>query len=357
MSKDMAKITIALDAMGGDHAPLAILEGADKALKKKGHIEFLIFGDQAQLLPIVERMPRLQGASTLFHTDQHISNEEKPSAALRKGRHSSMGMAIRAVRDQQAQALVSGGNTGALMALSKILLGTLPGIDRPAIGTAIPTEKGASVVLDLGANVSCDANNLFEFAVMGDAFARILLGKKDPSIGLLNIGSEDMKGNEAVRAAATLLRESELPLHFYGNIEGDDIGKGTVDVVVTDGFTGNVALKTAEGTAHMLNNFVRRTFARSPLAWLGVVFMCPTLLALKKKFDPRQYNGAMLLGLNGIVVKSHGGTDVLGVMRAIEVAENLASHQINTQILKEMVESGHIPSEEEGFESDVPIQE
>ncbi len=341
------KLVIALDAMGGDTAPDSVINGAESACSKYDDIEFLIYGDENKIAPLLEKTSKLKNSSKLIHTDDFVTNEDKPSFAIRKRRNSSMSLAIKSVKRGEAVAVVSGGNTGALMAISKIALRTLTGIDRPAICGLMPTERGNCVMLDLGANVICDANNLFEFAVMGDAFARIILGIKSPSIGLLNIGAEEMKGNEAVKAASEMLRESELSLNFYGHIEGDDIGKGTTDVVVTDGFTGNVALKTAEGTAKMYTSFLKKALTSSLIAKSGALLVRPSFSIIRNKLDPRTHNGAMILGLNGIVVKSHGGTDAIGFSNAIGVAVKLARHDINRQIIKEMIESGHIPPEDD----------
>lgn len=340
-------ITIALDAMGGDNAPESVIKGAELAIAKCSEVNFLIYGDENKIAPILDSCPKLKQKSEVIHTEDVISDDDKPSNAIRQGRKSSMSLAVKAVRNGKAIGAVSSGNTGALMAISKIMLRTLPGIDRPAIGTVVPTKRSDSVMLDLGANVYCDGNNLFEFAVMGDAFARTLLGVNNPSIGLLNIGSEEMKGNEAVRDAASMIRESDVGLNFYGHVEGDDIARGVVDVIVTDGFSGNIALKTAEGTAKMIANSLKDALRGSILARIGALFAKPALKALFNKFDPRLHNGAMFLGLNGIVVKSHGGTDALGFANAIGVAAKLAKKNINEEIIKEMQESGHIPPEDE----------
>lgn len=341
---------IALDAMGGDSAPGCVIEGASFALSRYPEVRFVIYGNEEKIRNKLKKYPSLADVSKIIHTDDFVSNEEKPSVALRQKRNSSMGLAIKAVRNGEVAAVVSSGNTGALMALAKIILRTLPGIDRPAIGTVLPTSKGECVMLDLGANVVCDANNLFEFAVMGDAFARSILDLESPSIGLLNIGTEEMKGNDVVKTASNMLKECDLNLNFYGHIEGDDIGRGVVDVVVTDGFSGNIALKMAEGTAKMIYSYLSQCVNKSWLAKFGMVLALPALKKVKKKFDPRMHNGAMLLGLNGIVIKSHGGTDALGFSNAVGVAIKLVRHGINECIIKEMVQSGHIPAEAEKAE-------
>ena len=321
-----ARLILALDAMGGDHAPPAVVRGANLALRRYPQAEFLFFGREPQLRPMIERMRRLRGVSQIIHTDDVVGSDDKPSVALRRGRNSSMRLAINAVRDGQAGAIVSGGNTGALMAMAKFALKTLPGVARPAISSFFPTLRGETVMLDLGANVSCDARNLVQFTVMGSCFARSVLGIPEPTCALLNVGSEEMKGGETLQEAAAMLRSLPVPGEFVGFVEGDDIAKGTVDVVVTDGFTGNVALKTAEGTATLYTEFLRRTFRSSLLAGFGYLLARPAMHKLGKRVDPRRYNGAVFLGLNGIAVKSHGGSDALGFAHAIGVAIDLARH-------------------------------
>jgi glycerol-3-phosphate acyltransferase PlsX len=313
-------ITIALDAMGGDHAPEIVLRGADIALERHPDTRFLLFGAENQVSPLLAQLPRLANVATLRHTSEMVQSDDKPSQALRAGRNTSMRLAIDAVAEGLADGVVSAGNTGALMAIAKFVLKTLPGIDRPAIATFYPTLRGESVLLDLGANIECDAENLVQFALMGDAFARSVLGITDPTVGLLNVGSEDLKGNDAVRGAAARLRGGLTPIHFYGFVEGDDIGAGTVDVIVTDGFTGNVALKTAEGTARLFAEALRASFSHSMMAKIGYVFARGAIKKFRERFDPRRYNGAMFLGLRGIAVKSHGSTDAFGFANAIGVA-------------------------------------
>lgn len=321
-------LTIALDAMGGDAAPRIVVSGANIARERFPNVRFLMFGREAEIAPLLNKMEKLRDVTTVVHTDAMVRSEDKPSVALRSGRDSSMRLAINSVQDGNAAGIVSAGNTGALMAMSKFVLKTLPGVSRPAIASFFPTMRGETVMLDLGANVNCDAENLIDFAVMGSAFATSVLGLMSPTVGLLNVGSEEIKGHEALQGAATVLRGSEKFGRFHGFVEGDDIAKGTVDVVVTDGFTGNVALKTAEGTAKLINEFVRRTFRSSFLAGLGYLFARPALRKLRKRVDPRRYNGAIFLGLNGVVVKSHGGTDALGFANAIGVAVDMITHEI-----------------------------
>jgi glycerol-3-phosphate acyltransferase PlsX len=315
-------LVIALDVMGGDKAPGMVLRGAAIALKRFPQVSFLLFGAEDRIGPLLARLPTVAAASTIIHTAEVITGEARPSAALRTGKRSSMRLAIDAVADGRAHCVVSAGNTGALMAMAKVVLKTMPGIDRPAIASFLPTLRGETVLLDLGANVECDADNLVQFALMGDAFARSVLGVLKPTIGILNVGSEELKGSDAVRGAAARLRN--LPVvNFSGFVEGNDIGAGTVDVIVTDGFTGNIALKTAEGSVKLYAEFLRSAFRSSLLARIGYIFAKPALAKLRERVDPRRYNGAMLLGLNGIAVKSHGGSDALAFANAIGVAADL----------------------------------
>ncbi len=332
------RLTIALDAMGGDQAPAMVIDGAELARIRFPAVDFLIFGDEARIRPLLDRHQALAARTTLHHTDEAVKSEDKPSVALRAGRNSSMRLAIDAVKDGKAAGVVSAGNTGALMAMAKLALRMLPGIYRPAIASFFPTERGESCMLDLGANVECDAENLVQFAIMGDMFARAVLGIPKPTIGLLNVGSEEMKGHDEVRKAGIILREGKVPVEFYGFVEGDDITAGTVDVVVTDGFTGNVALKTAEGTARLYTNFIRASFKSSLLAKLGYLLSRGALRKVRERTDPRRYNGAVFLGLNGIAVKSHGGTDSLGFANAIGVANDMAVHGFIDRVKGELAE-------------------
>ncbi len=320
------EIKIALDAMGGDQAPAMVLYGADLALGRAPDLRFSIFGAEGAIVPLLAKLPHLAATAALHPTSEVISSDAKPSLALRTGRRSSMRLAIDAVAEGQVDGVVSAGNTGALMAMAKFVLKTLPGIDRPAIASLFPTRRGESVMLDLGANVDCDADNLVQFALMGDVFARTVLGLVEPTVGLLNVGSEDLKGNDVVRRASARLRGAMTPIRFHGFVEGDDIAAGTVDVVVTDGFTGNIALKTAEGTAKLFSEFLEEAFRHSPLARLGYLFARGPLRKLRMRVDPRRYNGAIFLGLNGIAVKSHGSADALGFANAIGVAVDMMTH-------------------------------
>jgi len=313
--------------MGGDDAPQMVLKGANIACKRFPDAHYLLFGDEQRLRPLLKKAHKLAKRCSIRHTEETVPNDMKPSVALRQGRQSSMRLAIDAVRDGEAAGVVSAGNTGALMAMAKISLRMLAGIDRPAIASFFPTMRGESVMLDLGANVECDATNLVQFAVMGSVFARTVLGVREPSIGLLNVGTEEMKGHEEVRGAAQILRAAtHLPGTFHGFIEGDDIARGIVDVVVTDGFTGNVALKSIEGTVKLYGHFLRHSFKSSWMAGLGYLMARPALNALRARLDPRRYNGAIFMGLNGICVKSHGGTDAFGFANAIGVAVDMVQN-------------------------------
>ena len=334
-----ANLAISLDAMGGDNAPEMVIRGADIARQRFPEAQFLFFGDEQRIRPMIDRLPGLAAVSTVRHAETEVKMDDKPSQALRSGRKSSMRYAIDAVHNGEAAAIVSAGNTGALMAMAKFVLKTLPGIDRPAIASFFPTIRSESVMLDLGANVECDATNLVQFAVMGSVFARTVLGVREPSIGLLNVGTEEMKGHEEVRGAAQILREAaHVPGKFHGFIEGDDIARGTVDVIVTDGFTGNVALKTIEGTVKLYGQFLRQSFKSSWMAGIGYLMARPALNALRARVDPRRYNGAIFMGLNGICVKSHGGTDAFGFANAIGVAVDMVQNDAIAKIQQEFAE-------------------
>ncbi len=323
--------SLAIDAMGGDAAPEVVLDGLEMAAERHPQARFLLVGDEARVGGALARRKRAARACSLRHAPEVISGDLKPTAALRM-RGSSMRLAIDAVAAGEAAGIVSAGNTGALMALAKIVIKTMPEIDRPALAAIGPSARGDVVLLDLGANVQCDARNLVEFAIMGDAFARVALGLTTPSIGLLNVGSEELKGDDRVRAAAEILRDSHVGAQFRGFIEGHDITAGTVDVVVTDGFTGNVALKTGEGALKLMRDLLRQVFTSSVPARLGYLLARPALDRLREWMDPRRYNGAILLGLNGVVVKSHGGTDALGFAHAVDVAMDMVTHGYNDRI-------------------------
>ncbi|MDR3449879.1 MAG: phosphate acyltransferase PlsX [Alphaproteobacteria bacterium] len=327
---------IALDAMGGDRAPKIVIEGAVLARERYPEIKFIFFGDEAVVAPLLDKHPVLRACSELRHTPDAIDSNLKPSLALRQGRKSSMRLAINAVAEGEASSVVSAGNTGALMAMAKFVLKTLPGIDRPAIATMLPTQTGETVMLDLGANIECDAENLVQFALMGAIFCRTVLGRTEPTIGLLNIGTEELKGHDEVRIAASILRERPIPGRLLGFVEGNDITAGTVDVVVTDGFSGNIALKAIEGTAHLMSHFLKQAFKSSLLAKGGYLLSRGALANLKNRVDPRRYNGAMFLGLQGVCVKSHGGTDGEGFANAIGVAHDLVARGFNARIAEEL---------------------
>ena len=323
--------TLVIDAMGGDNAPGIVIEGMSLAAERHPGARFLLVGDEAQLQPLMARQKRVLASCTVRHTTAAVTSDMKPTLALRI-RDSSMRLAIDAVASGEAHGVVSAGNTGALLALAKIVIKTLPGIDRPAMAGLGPTAKGDVVLLDLGANVQCDARNLVEFAIMGDVFARTVLGLTAPTIGLLNVGSEELKGDERVRQAAAILRRSHIAPNFIGFVEGHDITAGTVDVIVTDGFTGNVALKTGEGALKLSLDLIRQVFSGSIAGRLAYMLVRPGLERMKVWLDPRRYNGAVMLGLNGVVVKSHGGTDAEGFAHAVDVAMDMVVHGFNEKI-------------------------
>ncbi len=332
-----ATITIALDAMGGDRAPQIVIKGAALAYRKMGNgLRFLVFGDEQQIIPLIKQESGLESVCEVVHTTQVVKNEDKPAQVIRSGRESSMFKAIQSVAEKKADCIVSAGNTGALMVLSRLLLKALPGVDRPAIAAIMPSEKNDVVVLDLGANVEANENNLLQFAILGSLYAQTVLNVSNPSVGLLNVGEEQQKGRESVKKAGQLLMQSTLPGYYHGFVEGDDIAKGTVDVVVTDGFTGNILLKAIEGAAKLITNIMKASFSSSLLAKIGVVFAAPALKKTKKRVDPRRYNGAIFLGLAGVAVKSHGGTDEYGFYRAICSAATMIKKNFNEHVSEEM---------------------
>ena len=331
------KLTIAVDGMGGDAGPEVVIAGAAISLERAPDLKFLIYGDEAKIAPELAKYPVLAGACELVHTDVAISMDDKPSQALRRGRRSSsMWLAIAAVKDGIAQAAISAGNTGALMAMAKVNLKTMTGIERPAIAAIWPTVRGESVVLDVGATIGVDAEMLVEFAVMGEAMARTIFGLERPTVGLLNIGVEEVKGLDDVKKAGQILREANLPIEYYGFVEGDDIGRGAVDVVVTEGFSGNIALKTAEGTAKQIGEYLRAAMSRTLMARIGYLLARGAFTALREKMDPRTMNGGVFLGLNGIVVKSHGGTDGFGFASAIDLAVDMARNELVARIARDL---------------------
>ena len=335
---------IAIDAMGGDGGPAAALAGAARALKTNPTLRFRLHGDAAVLAPQLAAHKPLAAASEIVHAPEIVTGDDKPSQAIRRAKTSSMGRAIADVKSGAADAALSGGNTGALMAMAKLALRTMPGIHRPALAALLPSLGANDVVmLDLGANTECDAENLVQFALMGAAYARTALDIERPRVALLNIGTEDLKGTDALKEASAALRAmSALPLDFVGYIEGDRVSRGHVDVVVSDGFSGNIALKTAEGTARFVTDLLRRSFTSSLRSKAGFFLSRPALHMLKVHLDPNNHNGAIFLGLKGIVVKSHGGADEKGVANAIGVAAKLATQDLNRRIAADLarIEAG-----------------
>jgi len=332
------KVRIALDAMGGDHGASVLMPGAEISLTRHPDIEYVMFGNEAVVRPVLDKHPRLKAATRLIHTDVAVGMSDKPSQALRRGRwKSSMWLTLDAVKKGEADVAVSAGNTGALMAMSRFALHMLPGVERPAIAGVWPTLKGDSIVLDVGASIGADEAHLINLAAMGSAMARVLFDIERPTVGLLNIGVEEVKGLDQVRAAGRILRDTNFP-HFayHGFVEGDDIGKGIVDVVVTEGFAGNIALKSAEGTAHQLVEYLRSAMSRTWTSRLGYLLARPAFQALREKMDPRKSNGGVFLGLNGIVIKSHGGADAEGTASAIDIGYDMVRYELLAKIRQSM---------------------
>ena len=325
MTSDPQKIRIALDAMGGDNAPECVVSGADIVRETHRHIDLVFFGDKSRIEPLLKRSRHL-GNATIIHTDDAVSPDDTASQAVRRGKQTSMWLAIASVADGDVDAVVSAGNTGALMAMSKLQFRTMPGVTRPAIAAFFPTMDETMCMLDLGANIECDAENLVQFAILGQAFHHSLTGKEAPRLGLLNVGEEEQKGHEYLRVASRQLADPDLGINYQGFVEGSDITNGKLDVVVTDGFSGNIALKTAEGISSMFTRLLRRSFAKTWLSRLGYFLARSALSDMRQHIDPRSYNGAVFLGLNGIAVKSHGGTDRIGFANAINVAAELVDH-------------------------------
>ena len=316
-------LVLSVDAMGGDAAPRVVVEGLSAFAGRRHDIGFILHGDEQAIRAELHAHPALAARCELRHTDSRVEMSDKPSQALRK-RESSMFRAVQSVKDGEARASVSAGNTGALMAISMMVLRKLDGVHRPAMTALWPTLRGRIVVLDVGANLEADGHQLLTYAIMGEAYARAIRGVQRPSIGILNVGSEEMKGHEEVRRAAELIKSSGLDLNYHGFVEGNDISEGSVDVVVTDGFSGNIALKTAEGTARLVADFVREALTSSPLAKAGALVARGGLERLRERMDPSNVNGGVLLGLNGVSVKSHGGTDAKGFATALGLAADLA---------------------------------
>ena len=342
---------LSLDAHGGDAAPRVVVEGIEWFLKHEGEgqrARFLLHGDEAQLAPLLRKNPRCRERSEIRHTTATISGDMAPSQAIRRGKGSSMWNAISSVKGGEALVAVSAGNTGALMGMSKLQLRMKPGVQRPAIAAIWPTTAGRSVVLDVGANIEVDAAQLTEFAVLGEAYYRALFKTPCPTVGLLNVGTEELKGNATIKLAHERLRDSELDLKYIGYVEGSDIARGRADVVVTDGFTGNIALKTAEGTASMIGGMFDQALKGNVWSKFTTALNSYALLNLRKKLDPRRVNGGVMLGLNGIVVKSHGGTDKVGFANALGVAIDLARSDFQTEITRRLEEL-HVEDENLGF--------
>jgi glycerol-3-phosphate acyltransferase PlsX len=329
---------IAIDAMGGDEGLAVMLAGVAEARRRYDGTHFFLVGDQDAIAAGLKNHPNLTANSEIVHAPDVIKGDEKPGQALRRAKTTSMGIAIDLVKQGRAAAAVSSGNTGALMAMAKLSLRTMPGIDRPALAGLMPSlGPNDTVVLDLGANTECDANNLIQFAVMGAAYARTQLDLASPRVALLNIGTEDQKGTEEIRDAAQALRAAtHLPMSFAGFIEGDKLSRGDVDVIVCDGFSGNIALKTAEGTARFVADLLRRAFSSSTRSKIGFLISRPATELLRHHLDPNNHNGAVFLGLNGLIVKSHGGANETGVANAIAVAAKLVRADLTTRIAADL---------------------
>ena len=334
---------IAVDAMGGDEGVRVMVEGAALARRRHDRFKFLLVGDEARIKAALENHPNLRGASEILHCDDVVAGDEKPSQALRRAKTTSMGLAINAVKTGEAGAAVSGGNTGALMAMAKLALRTMPGIDRPALSALLPTlGLNDLVMLDLGANTDCDARNLVQFAIMGAAYSRIVTGREEPRVRLLNIGTEETKGTGDLQAAAAQLRAaaSDLAMAFDGFVEADKLGRGDVDVIVTDGFSGNIALKAVEGTARFVADLLRRAFTSSLRSKVGFLVSRPATELLKHHLDPNNHNGAVFLGLNGVVVKSHGSASAIGVANAVAVTARLLEENLTERIAADLARLG-----------------
>lgn len=329
---------IAIDAMGGDSGPPAMIAGAAAAWRRRPDLSFLLFGDEGAIRVQLDQYPDLADACEIRHRDDVIAGTEKPSQALRRARTTSMGGAVAAVKEGEAQAAVSGGNTGALMAMAKLALRTMPGIDRPALAALLPTlGENDLVMLDLGANTDCDVQNLVQFAVMGAAYARVVLDLERPRVQLLNIGTEELKGTDELKEAAAILRAStDLRMRFDGFIEADKLSRGGADVVVSDGFSGNIALKSVEGTARFVTDLLKRAFSSSLRSKIGFLISRPATELLRHHLDPNNHNGAVFLGLNGLVVKSHGSADEKGVANAIRVAARMVRSELTRKIAEDL---------------------
>ena len=328
-------IHLSLDAMGGDNAPQIIVDGAAQSKIRYPDVKFSFFGNKNKLLPLVSSLKTLKD-SQIIHTDEIIGANQKPSIAIRKGKNSSMGLAIQSVKNGQTDAIVSAGNTGALMAITKLFLRPIEGITRPAIAAYFPTIRGESCMLDLGANIECDAKNLVQFAFMGQAFANIVMGVNNPTISLLNIGEEEQKGLDYIKEASQILTKLKDQINYSGFIEGDKIAQGISDVIIADGFSGNVSLKTAEGTALLVTSYLKKALSSSLSSKIGYLFAKRAINDFKLQMDPRKYNGAVFLGLNGVAVKSHGGTDAFGFANAICVAIDMVKYNFISDLKKKI---------------------
>jgi len=333
----MQKVIVSLDAMGGANAPTAVIEAALKIANSNPSVHFLIFGDYEAVYPIITKLSFPKDRYDFFVTKSVIYDHDKPLHAFKNGKDSSMRKSIDAVKDGLAHACVSSGNTGALMVTSKLVLGVLPGVKRPAIAGAFPTNNGRLIMLDMGANNECSESVIFQFALMGQCLAKIVLLIENPSIAILNVGEEETKGRELEQKSYELLKESGL--NFIGYVEGHDIVKGKADVIVTDGFSGNLVLKASEGVANMLMNMLQEATKNSGiLSLIGGLLLKKSLKKRLEHIDPNSNNGAMFIGLNGIVIKSHGASTVVGIANAINLAYELASREINTHIIREIKE-------------------
>lgn len=344
-------LVLSIDGMGGDSAPDIVVEGVDICARRMPGVRFLVHGDAARIQALLERFPAARAASQVMPAEKSIGMEVKPSQALRQGKGSSLWNAVASVENGEANAVVSAGNTGAFMAIAMFRLRTMEGVHRPALAARWPAANGGYVVmLDVGANVQADGEQLVEFAIMGEAFQRAVSGIERPSVALLNVGSEDQKGHEEIRAAARLIRDAGVDLNFQGFVEGDDIAKGTVDVVVTDGFTGNIALKTGEGTARLVGQLLREALTSGILAKIGAAIAYPALAKLRKRMDPGSFNGALFLGLNGLVVKSHGSANGHGYAAALEVAAKMARSHYREEIARNLERVARAPVDTAGAE-------
>ncbi len=349
-------VRIAIDAMGGDHGVTVSVPGAALALERRPDASFVLFGDEQAVSAELKKYPALAGVSRVVHSSVSVQMGDKPSQALRQGRRtSSMWMALEAVKKGEADVAVSAGNTGALMAMAKFCLRTMQQIDRPALAAIWPTLRGQSIVLDVGATIGADAQHYVDLSIMGAAMASIVFNLPEPTVGLLNVGVEEIKGIEEVKAAGRLLREARLPgFSYHGFVEGDDIGQGTTDVVVAEGFTGNIALKTAEGTARQIGAILRREMTATWMSKLGALLARKAFARVKQQLDPRGTAGGVFLGLDGIVIKGHGGTDPIGYRAAIDLGYRMVRHDLQAKIRDSLVHaqeaklaiaSAHVPAE------------